>query len=457
MIDFSNISQYRENNRIEAKKALGGLPRSIWETYSAFANTLGGVILLGVEEDLSDHSLHTVDLPEPERLVREFWTMLNDPRKVSVNILSDRHIQIQNMNGNHMISITVPRAQRCDRPVTVGEDPFVGAYRRSGEGDYRCSREEVQAMLRDAAAECRDAGVLDGVDRDALDRESVRAYRAHMAQHRPGHAWETLEETEFLRRLGAVGTGEDGALHPTAAGLLMFGASGEIARRFPHYQLTYRDGRGEITSQDEGWSGNLYGFYCQVRAAMMQEADETSVGGALKEALVNCLVNADYDGRSGVVVTGEPTRITFSNPGGFRIGMEAARSGGVSDPRNGTLIRMFNMISASEGVGGGIPRIYAVWKRQGWAAPVIEERFDPERTTLILRFEPDDGEKPVLRQGFHRAAVIAYLTKRIRGSREELEELLGIDRDHAERLLAELTAEGIVMREEESGLYQLKA
>ena len=79
MIDFNNLEKYRENNRIEAKKATGGLPRSIWETYSAFANTLGGIILLGVEER-PDKTLHTVDLPDPDRLIKEFWDIVNSRR-----------------------------------------------------------------------------------------------------------------------------------------------------------------------------------------------------------------------------------------------------------------------------------------------------------------------------------------------------------------------------------------
>ena len=107
MIDFSKIEQYRENNRIEAKKALGGLPKSIWETYSAFANTHGGIILLGVEE-WADKSLHTVDLPDPDRLIKEFWDIVNNPNKTSVNVLSSKDEFVQEVDGDHIVVIKFP-------------------------------------------------------------------------------------------------------------------------------------------------------------------------------------------------------------------------------------------------------------------------------------------------------------------------------------------------------------
>ena len=174
MIDFTKIEQYRENNRIEAKKALGGLPQSIWETYSAFANTHGGIILLGVEE-LPDKSLRTIDLPDPDRLIKEFWDIVNDPARTSVNILSAKDVFVQEVEGDHIVVINVPRAQRFDKPVYVDGNPLC-TYRRNGEGDYRCTREEYQAMVRDASVKTQDMRVLNEMGLDAFNKESILLY-----------------------------------------------------------------------------------------------------------------------------------------------------------------------------------------------------------------------------------------------------------------------------------------
>ena len=146
MIDFTKIEQYRENNRIEAKKALGGLPQSIWETYSAFANAEGGVILLGVEE-LPDKSLHALDILDPQWLIEDFWRIVNDPQAVSANILRAEDVQIHNVDGKQIIAITVPKADPKHLPLYIGGDPYRGSYYRCGEGDYRLAKERIDAML----------------------------------------------------------------------------------------------------------------------------------------------------------------------------------------------------------------------------------------------------------------------------------------------------------------------
>ena len=147
MIDLKHLERYRENNRLEAKRAVGGLPVSIWETYSAFANASGGVILLGVEEH-RDKSLHPVDLPDPSGILQDFWRCLNNRDCVSANILRDEDVREVVLEGKHIIVIDVPPAGEDTYPVYLGSDPNTGTYYRSGEGDFRCSPEEVALMRR---------------------------------------------------------------------------------------------------------------------------------------------------------------------------------------------------------------------------------------------------------------------------------------------------------------------
>ncbi len=149
MLDITNLQMYRENNRLEAKEALGGLPESIWETYSAFANAQGGVILLGVKER-PDKTLQALDLLDPQWLMEDFWAVVRDPARVSVNLLSREDVQILQAEGKRIIAITVPPAGKEQKPVYLMGEPYRHTYLRRGEGDYRCSREEVDDMFRQA-------------------------------------------------------------------------------------------------------------------------------------------------------------------------------------------------------------------------------------------------------------------------------------------------------------------
>ena len=150
MIDFSKIEQYRENNRIEAKKALGGLPRSIWETYSAFANTRGGLIVLGVEER-EDHSLRIQGLLNAQEMLEEFLALVRDPKVASADLVGEEGGRVVDTGRGEILVLRIPPAPRALRPVYVGGDPYRGSYRREGEADLHCTVEEVDAMLEEAA------------------------------------------------------------------------------------------------------------------------------------------------------------------------------------------------------------------------------------------------------------------------------------------------------------------
>ena len=472
MIDLIKLEQYTENNRIEAKKALGGLPHSIWETYSAFANTLGGVILLGVEE-YRDKTFHTVNLPDPEGMVREFWELVNDPDKASANILTKKQVRIETVNGDRIILIEVPRAQRSDRPVYIDRDPVLGSYRRSGEGDYHCTKEELAAMYRDAEVRTQDMLVLENETLSVFSPDTVLAYRKRMKRTRPNHIWENLSDEDFLEKLGAVNLGADGKPHPTAAGLLMFGRLDEIIKLYPDYYLDYREETDEtkewtdrVSTAMGSWSGNVLDFYFLVSSKLRHFPD--AINKAVSEALANCLINADYYGRKGLVILRKKNLIVMSNPGDFRVDPAAARAGGLSDPRNGLLMKMFSLIDASSQTGSGIPGILYAWKMQGWSEPTITQSVDPNRVQLSLPLEKTAERKNFVKHADNRDLfetsarkdmIISYLTEHISATGDELCGLLNIKAPLLGGLLQELIDEEIVVKNEDLSpvTYKLKA
>lgn len=482
MLNLTQLSKYKENNRIEAKKAQGGLPHSIWETYSAFANTFGGYILLGVVEN-ADKSFSSVPLPAPEKLVSDFWNSVNNHSIVNVNILSDRNVQIVESGDNQIVVIEVPRADRHDKPVYTGVDPFTGTYRRNGEGDYRCTKDEVRAMMRDQADISQDARVMDTMTIDCLDRDTIRRYRQRMDNLRPGHVWSELAVEDFLHRIGAMARDADGKLRPTAAGLLMFGHEYEIVREFPHYFLDYQEHdrsatederwTDRIVSSSGDWSGNICDFYFRVYNRIAQDIkvpfklegtdriDDTPLHKALREALANALIHADYYDRRGLVIQKWPDKIRIANPGAFRINVQEALVGGVSDPRNESLIKMFNLINVGERAGSGLPSIRSVWQKQGWQVPEIVEAFNPDRTTLTLPLSAakmavkSGGKKVAAKNGDkeggiaerRKADILQYLTDTPKAASKEIAEAVGLQVSRTKMYLAELIEQEAVVAE----------
>ncbi len=85
IFDITKFDSYKEDNRKEVKKATGGLPISLWETYSAMANSYGGVIILGIKEN-EDRTWKTTGLKisDKERILDDFWNQIHNPQKISI-------------------------------------------------------------------------------------------------------------------------------------------------------------------------------------------------------------------------------------------------------------------------------------------------------------------------------------------------------------------------------------
>lgn len=448
MIDLNNIASYQENNRIEAKKAAGGFPHSLWETYSAFANTIGGLILLGVEER-ADKSLRITGVPDGPGYARVFWQTVQDPAKVSQNILRPEDVALHQVEGKEILVISVPRATRRQRPVYIGDSPFTGSYRRDGEGDYHCSADEVRAMLRDRDDAPADLAVLSGRNRSDLSSDTLRQFRLLMAMRQPEHPCNYLPDEGFLPAVGI--TGPEG-LHPTLAGLLLLGKRKALREVFPQFRLEYQeeDTGFRLATIRPGAPENVFSFYTMVShrltavSALLAQTprEREELAGAMREAVLNAILHADYFSRGGLTIRRRAGELLVSNGGLLRVSPDQARTGQAADPRNRGLIQLFSLVKLATGTGKGLRGIYSLWDRRGWRPPVLSETFSADRTDLSLPLPPREFSAEELT----RQQVIEYLTDHVTAGVKTLVQGLGLSEEEIQGALDQLMGRDLVVR-----------
>ena len=210
VLNIAELLQYGERLTLECKKSQDDLPASVWETYSSFANTSGGIILLGIKENTKEPDplkrFTATHIANPDKIIRDFWNTINNNGKVSANILVDSNVGTSEYNGNTIIWIEVPPARYKQRPVYPNGNPLNGTFKRNLEGDYHCTEDEVKAMLRDASDSGNDGGMLDGYTMDDVDIDTLKAYRVRFERQNPDHVFNGYDDKEFLRNLGGYAT-----------------------------------------------------------------------------------------------------------------------------------------------------------------------------------------------------------------------------------------------------------
>ena len=140
---YNTIKEYidyliagRETACVEFKYGKGGFPhKEFWPSYSSFANTDGGVIIIGVKEKHGNFYPEGLSAETVEQYEKIFWDSINDPNQVSHKLMTNKDVIKDDYNGNYFLIFFVPRASREERPVYVGQNPMRSTYRRNASGD----------------------------------------------------------------------------------------------------------------------------------------------------------------------------------------------------------------------------------------------------------------------------------------------------------------------------------
>lgn len=401
---------WQEDSMIEFKSGKGGIPGEMWPTYSAFANTHGGFILLGVEDDGTVSGVR-----DANATINAIFLQLNNPQKCSVNLCDNETIKPVTIGGKSLVAMYVPPAEPACRPVFIRNNE-ANCFLRRGAADILCKREDIIRMRRnrdiaESPSYSLDSVILAHSGMQDLDASSLRKYRLRMQVTSMGAAMQDLEDIPLLKKLGGYrvdrNTGEEGI---TMAGLLMFGTSDAISEFYPHFQLDYfeYDTGTDVQERwidrittDGTWPGNLFEFFYRVLPRLTQNLklpfqlnddlsrnESSPAHVAVREALANALVHADYFERFGIRIDQSPKGLTFTNPGSLLVDREQIFSDQPppSICRNKGLQKMFQALGVVDRASSGIDKIVKGWMNYCIALPSVTELAQPDRVVWHLPY-----------------------------------------------------------------------
>lgn len=358
----------------EVKEASGGLPKSMWETVSAFSNTAGGWIILGVKEKKSENGSEYIvnGVANPEQMEQDIVTTLRSRSKFNAPV-SCKALKYT-IDDKNVLVFEIPLSPH--RPVAIKSNGEV--YVRTGSGDTLATDMEVDAIVRDASFGAKSEMEVPGTGFKDIDTNSIASYRSYLRDFNRPLSFPTLNDEEFCRKLNIVLS--SGRL--SYGSLLMFGKRESVLDALPNFWIDYMEVPGNsyatasqrytyrMPEQENIWEcfqlimHRLRNF---VDAPYMEGpdifgAEDNSQLFCLREGLVNFCAHSDYFASAHPTIRVFDDRIVMQNPGRFILAADEFRSRILSMPRNPSIIRLFRHPKLSENAGYGIDKISG-WKK----------------------------------------------------------------------------------------------
>ncbi|HEX9034854.1 MAG TPA: ATP-binding protein [Streptosporangiaceae bacterium] len=473
---------------VEVKLGKGGLPDSLTATLCAFANSRGGLVIIGLDEAAG---FAATGVPRAPAMRDALVGLARE--KITPSLLPS--VEVAAFEGVNLVIAEVPPLPEDQRPCYVtSRGLYNGAYTRIGDGDHRLTSYEVDRMRENAGQPRWDDTPVGQATVDDLERASALRL-IEIARARTPRAFSGIDEMQALTRLGVVKQ-EGDRLVPSLAGLLSVGTYPQ--QFFPQLALTVavyphakpgQPGPGGERFLDSAALGGPIPELVEGALRVVQRNLRTvsRIIGAgrheqwdlepevVREAIVNALMHRDYSPQSrGTQVQIElyPDRLTVTSPGGLfgNVHLETLGRVGTSSSRNSRLAALLQDAAdpltgrpVAENRGSGVSMMIDQVRRSTGAVPVFAAGLAEFRVTIprtspltpqvrdwIAKLRPGAGLADAQRMAIAMAASgydidVAVLTR------------LGLDPSGARRQLRELAGLGLLRPRStrEEGPYRL--